>query len=570
MVSLGVYCRVVVTGQLFDLDFMQLPESLREAVRHGEVFTRRWVVDTILDLVGYTVDRDLSSLIIVEPACGEGAFLGPIVERLSVSCRRHGRGLSEAAGAIRAFDLLDRNVQAARQAAAARLHADGWPAAEIDEVTSAWVEPGDYLLREHEPRSADIVVGNPPYLRLEDVPPARMSAYRAACPAMGGRADIYIGFYETALRTLKPGGRLGFICADRWMRNQYGRGLRELVVRRYSMDLVVTMHDVDAFDAQVSAYPAITVIRSGRQGSAIVAGTTCEFGPRQAEELRAWVVGSDTPQIHASSFHAARLPHWFGSGDSWPAASPARLAMLEDLEDRFGLLEDRATGTRVGIGVATGADKVFVTHRDDEPDVEADRLLPLAMVGDTVDGVLQWNGHYLVNPWSDHGQLVQLRDYPRLAEYLERHASALRGRYVANKQPGRWYKTIDKIDHHLTAKTKLLFPDMKLTIHPVLDVGGHYPHHNLYYIVSDAWDMRVLGGLLLSKVAEAFVSAYAVKMRGGTLRFQAQYLRKIRIPKPSDISDADQAALADAFDRRDVQAATRAALNAYRILDLPD
>jgi hypothetical protein len=111
---------------------------------------------------------------------------------------------------------------------------------------------------------------------------------------------------------------------------------------------------------------------------------------------------------------------------------------------------------------------------------------------------------------------------------------------------------------------------MKLTIHPVLDKGDFYPHHNLYYIVSDVWDMRVLGGLLLSKVAEAFVEAYAVKMRGGTLRFQAQYLRRIRVPSPADITKEDQTALAAAFDQRDVEAATAAALRVYGLSELPE
>ncbi len=244
--------------------------------------------------------------------------------------------------------------------------------------------------------------------------------------------------------------------------------------------------------------------------------------------------------------------------------------MLEDLNDRFPLLEDEVTGTRVGIGIATGADKVFITNRADRADVEDDRLLPLAMVRDITSGVLAWHGSYLVNPWDVRGDLVDIDDYPRLASYFERHCDVLRERYVAVKQPNRWYKTIDKVDHRLTARPKLLFPDMKLTIHPVLDHGGLYPHHNLYYVVSDAWDLRVLGGLLLSKVAEAFVAAYAVKMRGGTLRFQAQYLRRIRVPHPSEISEADRVALANAFDQRDVQAATLAALRAYGLTTLPD
>src|SRR4051812_35595338 len=104
---------------------------------------------------------------------------------------------------------------------------------------------------------------------------------------------------------------------------------------------------------------------------------------------------------------------------------------------------------------------------------------------------------------------------------------------------------------------------MKASIHPVLEPGGHYPHHNLYYIVSDTWDMEVLGGLLLSRVAQAFIEAYCVRMHGGTLRFQAQYLKRIRVPEPSSIPEEVANALREAFRARDVEAATDAAAQTY-------
>jgi adenine-specific DNA-methyltransferase len=110
---------------------------------------------------------------------------------------------------------------------------------------------------------------------------------------------------------------------------------------------------------------------------------------------------------------------------------------------------------------------------------------------------------------------------------------------------------------------------MKLSSHPVLDQGGFYPHHNLYFITSDTWDLEVLGGLLLSKVAEGFVDAYAVKMRGKTLRFQAQYLRRIPVPQPEDIGAELKAALVRAFRARDVEAATAAALQVYGLQEWP-
>ena len=214
---------------------------------HGEVFTRKWVVELILDLVGYTIDRDLGEFLAVEPACGTGAFLGPMVERLSASCRRHGRPITDARHALRAYDLLSRNIDKTREVITKILERDNWPKDQADEVAGAWLHVGDYLLALHDDRSVDFVVGNPPYIRLEDIPNARMHAYRQTCRTMTGRSDIYIGFYEVALASLRENGLLGFICADRWMRNQYGRLLRKLVADRYDLEVVISMHDVGKY-----------------------------------------------------------------------------------------------------------------------------------------------------------------------------------------------------------------------------------------------------------------------------------------------------------------------------------
>lgn len=538
-----------------------------DAIRNGEVFTRRWVVDSILDWVGYDPERDLAELRIVDPACGQGAFVVAIAERVSASCRKHDRPITDAIAAVRAFDLLEEHAATSRHKVAEALLSDGWASQDVDLVVHAWLRQADYLL-ENSQEGSDFVVGNPPYIRLEDVPFERMLRYRQNCSAMVGRADIYVGFFELALRSLNPGGRLGFICADRWMRNQYGRELRAMIEREYAVEACISMHDVDVFEDQVSAYPAITVIARMVQESAIIVETTSVFDAEDSSELLKWAAQSSAEPQTTPSYRAARLPTWFRGETSWPTGSPGRLAMLEDLNLRFMPLQDELTGTRVGIGVATGADAVFITTSTGV--VERDRLLPLAMVRDIKNGELEWSGNYLVNPWNEVGALVDLRDFPLLSRYFASHEEALRGRHVGRRQPQRWYRTIDKVDHRLRDRPKLLVPDMKTFTHPVLDPGGHYPHHNLYYIVSDTWDLRVLGGLLLSRIAEAFIEAYAVKMRGGTLRFQAQYLRRIRVPSPEEISTEDQAALALAFESRDRNAATKAALRVYGLTDFAE
>ncbi len=533
------------------------------SISYGEVFTRRWVVELILDLAGYRADLDLAKMLAIEPACGTGAFLAPMAARLAHSCRIHGRPIEDAAGAIYAVDLLAENVDMARRATAATLIAEGWEEGVAHRLSDGWVRADDFLLGEDLNGTADFVLGNPPYVRLEEVPASRSAAYRRACPTMSGRADLFVGFFEVGLRALSQGGTLAFICADRWMHNAYGRALRSFIGDHFSLDVTVVMHDVDAFEDTVSAYPAISVIRRAEQGPVVMADTTSESGPEEAGQLVRWATGRRHRAKHTRAFEVAELPRWHTGPEAWPAGSPDRLALIADLERRFPRLEDPDTGTRVGIGVATGADDVFVTSDADL--VEAERLLPLAMVRDTKTCYFEWSGHFLVDPWDNEPSrgLVDLDRYPRLRRYFEAQESRLRRRHIAERRPRDWYRTIDRVDHALTSRPKLLFPDMKMAMAPVYEEGICYPHHNLYYVTSDLWPLDVLGGLLLSRVADLFVRTYAVKMRGGTLRFQAQYMRRICVPRLEAISKPHRAALTEAFETQDLEKATGVALAIY-------
>lgn len=456
------------------LDLGEPSAGLCPGDEHGEVFTRRWVVELILDLAGYTPDRDLATMVVVEPSCGAGAFLGPIVERLLQSCELHGRAIDDASAAIRAFDLLDGNADIARKAVAVQLEKAGIASAVADALAAGWVTSGDFLLAPHAEQSVDFVVGNPPYIRLENLPADRNEAYRQTCPTMRGRSDIFVGFIEMGLRLLRPDGVLGFIVADRWMRNQYGTALRGFIADHYAIDAVIEMHDVDAFEDEVAAYPAVTVIRRRRQASPIVASTTSAFGPQQAEELKRWALAPVSEALDLSSVRAARLPGWFAGTDAWPTASPEQLAVIADLESRFAPLDDFATGTRVGIGLATGADDVYLTR--DPSLVEDERLLPMVMAKDLAGGRISWAGHYLVNPW-DEGGLVDLDEWPRFRAFLEAHGDRVKGRHTAAKSPERWWRTIDRMTPGLLRTPKLLLPEMKASAHPVLDSGEYYPHH---------------------------------------------------------------------------------------------
>jgi adenine-specific DNA-methyltransferase len=536
---------------------------------HGAVFTKPWVVDLILDLATYTPDRDLSVLTAVEPAVGDGAFVAAMADRLIRSCHAFGRDIRNCAHAIRGFDLDPRSVEASQRAVANVLKRGGLPSEEADHLAAAWIREGNYLFEAPGLPAVDFVIGNPPYIRLEDIGDEIMAAYRAIYRTMKGRADIYVAFFEAALRQLKPEGVCAFICADRWMLNQYGGELRSFITSRFGVETVLEMHTANAFESDVSAYPAITVIRRGNQDTVVVARANGDAESSGATALTRAITQARTNDLNGQTpigLVATRIETWFNGSDPWPCTSPERLQILRYLEENFLPLESAETGTRVGIGVATGSDEVFITT--DPRLVEPDRLVPLAMASDTLTGTLCWSGKRLVDPWNEHG-LVDLAAYPLLATYFEAHREKLARRHVAQRRPQHWYRTIDRVTHALITRPKLYFPDIKNRIHPVLDTGHTYPHHNLYFIQSDGWDLEVLGGLLLSDVGQFFVECYGVRMRGGWLRFQAQYLRRIRVPDPDSLNLEHVSALTLAFRQRDRATATRVALEIYGLDALP-
>jgi methylase of polypeptide subunit release factors len=306
----------------------------------GAVFTRRLAADLVLDLAGYSPDRDLAAGVALEPSCGSGAFLVPMIERLVRSCRARSVPIGTTAAAIRAYDLDPSAVRLARAAARTALLAQG-ESADTGRLAKAWVTSGDFLLGPGTAGAADRVVGNPPYVRLEDVEPDRSDAYRAAWKTMQGRADVYVGFIEAGLAALRPRGVLSFICADRWMRNQYGARLRRLVEDGYAVGTLLTLHDADAFEHRVSAYPAIVVVRNGPQGPALFADADASFGPAGASSLAAaHAPRPAAPRRRPSGpgYTAAWTPGWFAGGGSWPAGPDDRLAVVTELESRLPAL----------------------------------------------------------------------------------------------------------------------------------------------------------------------------------------------------------------------------------------
>lgn len=495
----------------------------------GAVFTHVQVVQCILDLVGYDQVRDLSSLRLLEPCFGEGEFLLPAIERLLGSYAHRGgtpdQAQQELMDCVRGVELHSQSYLATCNKVKQRLCAWGMQETAAQRLVAAWLKQDDFLLTKI-PECFDTIVGNPPYLRHERISAPLLAEYKARYKTIYDRADLYIPFFERCLDLLKPQGRLGFVCANRWIKNRYGGPLRDKVSKGFCLRYYVDLEEISAFQEQVLAYPAITVMEAcspsiPRTLTRVARASQIEVG--DLKKISAALLDPAPP----SSAGVVKLPQVVQGTDPWLLDDPVVLPLLRKLEAEFPTLQE--AGCKVGIGVATGADRVFIGDYETLP-VEQSRKLPLLMSADLHQSEIRWQGRGVINPFQEDGSLVHLKAYPRLARYLHQHRKQVAGRYVAKRQPAHWYRTIDRIYPALTSRPKLLIPDIKGQASVVYDPGKYYPHHNLYVVTSASWNLLALQSVLRSSIALMFVAAYSVRMSGGFLRFQAQYLRRIRLP----------------------------------------
>ncbi len=554
----------------FDLyQGLGIPSSLRIAAAienlsesagtesRGAVFTRTEVVDFILDLSGYTEDKALHKKRLLEPSFGAGDFLLPIVKRL-LSAWRDGKGtLDDLGNAIYAVELHRETYDKTYAAVLSLLQQEGFAAKTANVLVERWLLQGDFLLVSLK-GEFNFVIGNPPYVRQEMIPTPLLAEYRSRYQTMYDRADLYIPFIERSLSHLAPMGNLGFICADRWMKNRYGGPLRNLVAEQFHLKIYVDMVGTSAFHSEVSAYPAITIISREAPGATRIAH--CPDISRATLET---LVEAMQTRTFSKEFGTVReLAQVTNGAEPWLLGSSDQMALIRRLEQQLPKLEE--VGCKVGIGVATGADKAFIGDYK-TLDIEPDRKLPLVMTKDITSGEVKWHGQGVINPFLESGSLVNLLDYPCLSRYLDARREVIAGRHCAKKNPANWYRTIDRISPSLASTPKLLIPDIKGESHIVFEEGKLYPHHNLYYVISDHWNLRALQAVMLSTITRLFVATYSTKMRGGFLRFQAQYLRRIRIPYWADVPETLRLELADAAIKRDLHLCNCAVFKLYGV-----
>ena len=409
---------------------------------------------------------------ILDPGCGTGAFIRGIVRW----CQQRKIETPQLIG-------IESDPQLAK--AARRL---------LEKTKQVKIREQDFLVESIE--MFDFIIGNPPYVPITGLSEDEKQFFRARYETARGRFDLYLLFFERALKSLKSDGRLVFITPEKFLYVETASSLRCLLSDFQIEE--VTLVDESIFGSLIT-YPTITTVvnRLPRWNTTIVRRDGAVTEVRLSGSGGSWM-----PTISGIE-----------SSNSWPT--------LQDV------------CIRISCGVATGADSVFV-HPAAELDPE---LVPFAyptIAGRELSGSgsVPTGKYSMLIPYSKNGDLLPENRLGALGRYLSRSAirSQLMARTCVRHKPWNAFHETPPLRDIL--RPKILCKDITQSARFWIDRSGSLvPRHSVYYIVpTHAATLDELCDHLNSRIAAEWLNAHCQRAANGFLRIQSNVIRQLPLP----------------------------------------
>jgi methylase of polypeptide subunit release factors len=406
---------------------------------------------------------------VLDPGCGEGAFIEGIVRW----CSRRNNAIPRIVG-------IESNPIHAAEARRRFAH-----------LPSVTILQEDFLIERAD--RFEYAIGNPPYVPITGLSVEEKTTYRRRYLSASGRFDLYLLFFEQALRQLKPGARLVFITPEKFLYVQSAEALRKQLasVRIEEIDFAA-----EATFGELVTYPVVTTIVN----EASVAAT------------RVRLRDGGTREVHLNG--RSWLPVITGSEADAPQHT----------------LSDACR--RISCGVATGADGVYVVRTSELPEGLRGFAYPTVAGREIEVGKGMTPAGSMLVPYAPNGSLLAEDDLGGLGDYLrqpDRHGRLL-GRTCAAFKP--WYAFHETPPLQDILQPKILCKDISSQPYFLVDeTGALVPRHSVYYIVpSDPSRIHALCEYLNSETVTSWLLANCQRAANGFVRLQSHVLKNIPVP----------------------------------------
>jgi type I restriction-modification system DNA methylase subunit len=556
-----------------------LPPDERKQL--GEFYTPKEVIEYILDFTGYTPENEIRAKRILDPSCGSGGFLVESIRRLIERYRRVGFNLKNPddskqiiEGCINSIygldihpfacfiaeinllfqlvDLYDIVRQKDRSYELPRIRVyrtdSLLPLGETTELTEFLDNSRRTTLIE-ETKGADatkttkfhFVIGNPPYVRIQRILEAIKQSYKKQYLSSTGKFDLYVLFIERGIKWLEENGKLGFIVSNKFTQADYGSGIRKFILEHCMIEQLVDFGDSGVF-ADATNYPCILILNFGKSGQDVFKFVRVN-NPKE-NMIKHIKTHINDERFLDGCIQVFNVPQSSLGEDFWKFIPERELKVFDRLKKTADhSLKDLCE--KIGEGIVTGKNEAFVVQREllTEYQLEKDLVKPILGGENVRRWAINWNNRYLIYPHRKQGNkmvAIDLSNYSHTRRYLEKHKEELQSRLYVLRAGKKWYELWNPRDIDLfETSPKIVTPDVSTKNNFAVDERSYYCLDTCFIIIpKTGFDVKLLLGLLNSKVVEFYFKEISPYVSGGYYRYKTQYLEQlpIRLPKSDEMN----------------------------------
>jgi hypothetical protein len=350
----------------------------------------------------------------------------------------------------------------------------------------------------------DVVIGNPPYVRHELLGKFK-EHFEKSYRTYHGMADLFVYFFERGISILKPGGRLGFIVANKWLKSGYGEPLRGLLAKGSRIETLVDFGHAPLFP-DADTFPCIVTLAKVPAGEipAEHAALVTMF-PR--EELEA----TEIPEYVAR--HRYLVPQARLDAAPWSLEPPALDELMAKIR-AAGMPLTQWAGVKPFRGILTGFNEAFLIDEATKQRLCAEDSRSAAIMKRYVRGRdvgrwrAEWSNQWLIliessgdRKWNwtgldaDAAEARFASELPAIHAHLKPHEGALRKR----TDRGRfWWELRSCAYYEFFARPKIVYQEIQFHPSYALDSSGLFVTNKVFFLpTSDPWLLAVLNSPLM-------------------------------------------------------------------------
>ncbi|MDM3846132.1 MAG: TaqI-like C-terminal specificity domain-containing protein [Aphanizomenon gracile PMC638.10] len=392
----------------------------------------------------------------------------------------------------------------------------------------------------------DICIGNPPYVRQEKIKELK-PILKQQYSCFTGVADLYVYFFEQAIKLLKDKGILTYITSNKYFRSGYGEKLREFLVKKTQLKQLIDFGDAPVFTA--IAYPSIIITvthaSSVSQTQKMDKVThASSVSPKQNIDTKIkvlnWQIGKPIDNfievLNTDSFYIEQKAL---KPQGWQLEDNTVLQLLEKLKKTGTPLGEYVNG-RFYRGVLTGFNEAFIVDREtrdrlisEHPSSE-EVLKPFLRGKDVKRWVVNNPDLWLI--FTRRG--ININKYPAILNHLSQFRERLTPGIPGGRKAGsyQWYEIQDNIAYYKEfEETKIVYPNICKRNEFTWDNSSYYTNQKAFIIPTNS---KYLLGVLNSSVVMWLFTQLLAKLQNDFYEPSKIFIKEFPIPKLTDTQDA--------------------------------